>query len=510
MNPFFTNPSCVDPKACRSTAWLAPGTTGTSVPLETRRDWLRTICRGLSGIALTDLLGSTLSGRSQAGELLRSDIPSTAGSLSELHFPARAKRIIFLFMHGGPSHIDTFDYKPELKRLHGQPLPIAKPRIQFAQTGNLLQSPWAFQQYGQTGTWVSDLFPQVAQHVDDLTFIKSLHGSNEAHGGALLKIHTGSDTFVRPSMGAWISYGLGTENANLPSFITINPTLGHGGVRNFGSAFLPPIHQGTRIGGSAKDAKIENLSPRASSRMQRLQLDWMRESDLQRVRSDVTLSTEVMSDAASEAVAARLQSFELAYRMQSEALGRFRIEDETAETLALYGIDGGPSDAYGRQCLLARRLSEAGVRFVQVSHAYWDQHSELKEMHGDLAKQVDRPIAGLLSDLKRRGLLDETLVIWGGEFGRTPTAQGDNGRDHNPHAFTWWMAGAGVQPGLSYGASDEFGFYAQQDKVHVHDLHATLLHLLGIDHERLTFRYGGRDFRLTDVHGRVIRELMRT
>jgi len=400
-------------------------------------------------------------------------------------------------MHGGPSHVDTFDYKPELIRLHGQPLPIAKPRIQFAQTGNLLKSPWEFKQYGESGAWVSDLFPNVAKHVDRLTFIKSLHGSNEAHGGALLKIHTGTDTFVRPSLGAWVSYGLGTQNTNLPSFITINPTLGHGGVRNFGSAFLPPNHQGTRIAVSGKDARIENLVPKYSDPLQRLQLDYVR--DLEQLGPSSTLA---------QALDAKEKTYELAYRMQSEALGRFKIDSETQETLNLYGIDGGPTDGFGRQCLLARRLSEAGVRFVQVSHAYWDQHAELKEKHAELATQVDRPIAGLIEDLHRRGLLSETLLIWGGEFGRTPTAQGDNGRDHNPHAFTWWMCGPGIKPGFSWGQSDDFGFYAQQDKVHVHDLHATLLHLLGIDHEKLTFRYGGRDFRLTDIHGRVVKELL--
>lgn len=455
-----------------------------------RRSWLKGISQGLGGLALADLLTHDLS-------------PSCRGAFEEqglpigCHFPPRVKRVIFVFMHGGPSHVDTFDYKPELTRLHGQPLPIAKPRIQFAQTGNLLKSPWEFKQYGQSGAWVSDLFPNVAKHVDRLTFIKSLHGSNEAHGGALLKIHTGTDTFVRPSLGAWVSYGLGTQNTNLPSFITINPTLGHGGVRNFGSAFLPPNHQGTRIAVSGKEAKIENLVPKHSDPLQRLQLDYLRE-----------MEHLGPSGSLAQALDAKEKTYELAYRMQSEALGRFQIDSETQETLNLYGIDGGPTDGFGRQCLLARRLSEAGVRFVQVSHAYWDQHAELKEKHAELAGQVDRPIAGLIEDLHRRGLLDETLLIWGGEFGRTPTAQGDNGRDHNPHAFTWWMCGPGIKPGFSWGQSDDFGFYAQQDKVHVHDLHATLLHLLGIDHERLTFRYGGRDFRLTDIHGRVVKELL--
>ncbi|MFZ4468748.1 MAG: DUF1501 domain-containing protein [Pirellula sp.] len=454
-----------------------------------RRTCLGGISQGLAGLALADLLSPQ---RTEGSAVLSDDSGLEVGC----HFPPKVKRVIFVFMHGGPSHIDTFDYKPELIRLHGQPLPIAKPRIQFAQTGNLLKSPWEFKQYGESGAWVSDLFPNVAKHVDRLTFIKSLHGSNEAHGGALLKIHTGSDTFVRPSLGAWISYGLGTQNANLPSFVTINPTLGHGGVRNFGSAFLPPNHQGTRIAVSGKEAKLENLVPRNGDPLQRLELDYVR--DMERFGAAGSMLG---------AIEAKEKTFELAYRMQSEALGRFQLESETEETQKLYGIDGGPSDGFGRQCLLARRLSEAGVRFVQVSHAYWDQHSELKEKHAELAGQVDVPIAGLIEDLQRRGLFSETLLIWGGEFGRTPTAQGDNGRDHNPHAFTWWMCGPGIKPGLTWGASDDFGFYAQQDKVHVHDLHATLLHLLGIDHERLTFRYGGRDFRLTDVHGRVVREL---
>ena len=471
--------------------------TGTS-----RRSWLGAISQGLGGLALGQLLAQDRSnvayGYSQDPEIKLAEQARVDAVIPEgCHFEPRVKRVIFVFMHGGPSHVDTFDYKPELIRLHGQPLPIPKPRIQFAQTGNLLKSPWEFKQYGQTGTWVSDLFPNVAKHVDRLTFIKSLHGSNEAHGGALLKIHTGSDTFVRPSLGAWVSYGLGTQNMNLPSFITINPTLGHGGVRNFGSAFLPPNHQGTRIAVSGKEAKIENLVPKHSDPLQRLQLDYLR--DMERMGANGALAA---------AIEAKEKTYELAYRMQSEALGRFQIEQETEETLKLYGIDGGPTDGFGRQCLLARRLSEAGVRYVQVSHAYWDQHAELKEKHAELAGQVDRPIAGLIEDLQRRGLFEETLLIWGGEFGRTPTAQGNNGRDHNPHAFTWWMCGPGIKPGFSWGASDDFGFYAERDKVHVHDLHATLLHLLGIDHERLTFRYGGRDFRLTDVHGRVVKELL--
>jgi hypothetical protein len=425
-----------------------------------------------------------------------------AKDMTGLHFPARAKRVIFLFMHGGPSHVDTFDYKPQLIADDGKPLPFDKPRVQFSQTGNLLASPWKFRQFGESGAWVSELFPEVGSCVDDIAFIKSMHGSNEAHGGALLKIHTGSDTFVRPSMGAWVSYGLGSENQNLPSFITINPTLGHGGVQNFGSAFLPAEHQATRIGSSResmKTAKISNLSnAMLSSAEIRDQLNLAQQWNRQQLEFSGTDSN----------LEARIQSMELAFRMQTEAPGVMDLSGETEATQKQYGIDSPQTENFGRQCLQARRLSEAGVRFVQVSHSYWDQHDSLKEKHGELAAEVDRPIAGLLKDLKARGLLDETLVIWGAEFGRTPTAQGKNGRDHNPHAFTYWLAGGGVKPGFSYGATDEYGFYAREDRVHVHDFHATILHLLGVDHERLTFRYGGRDFRLTDVAGRVVQELL--
>jgi len=418
------------------------------------------------------------------------------------HFRPRARRVIFLFMHGGPSSIDTFDYKPRLQRDTGKPLPFAKPRVQFAQTGNLLASPWEFRQHGESGQWVSSLFPEVARCVDDLCVIKSIYGSNEAHGGALLKIHTGSDTFVRPSMGAWISYGLGTENEGLPGFITMNPTMGHGGVQNFGAAFLPAIHQATRIGqrgAKTKDAGIANVrNEHLSLAEQRGELDLLKQ--LNRLQLEQT--------GADAELEARIESFELAFRMQTEAPEVMDLSRETDATRRLYGVDAGPTDNFARQCLLARRFSEAGVRFVQCTHGYWDSHSNLKKEHTDLAAQVDRPIAGLLRDLKSRGLLDETLVIWGGEFGRTPTAQGSDGRDHNPHAFTWWLAGGGVRPGFSFGSSDDYGYYAAADRVHVHDLHATILYLLGLDHERLTYRHGGRDFRLTDVAGNVVREII--
>lgn len=413
---------------------------------------------------------------------------------------ARAKRVIFLFMHGGPSHVDTFDYKPALIRDSGQPLPFEKPRIQFAKTSNLRKSPWEFRPYGQSGAMISDLFPLVGTKADDLCFLKSVHGTNEAHGGALLKLHTGSDNLVRPSMGSWISYGLGTENQNLPSFITINPTLGHGGVGNFSSAFLPAVHQGTPIGGGmpVEKATINYLhDPDENPAVQRAQLDLLAEMNrdhLARAGSDATLE-------------ARIESFELAFRMQTEAPEAMNIGAETEATRKLYGLDDPKTASFARQCLLARRFSERGVRFVQVTHGYWDQHEDLTKDHARLAFEVDRPIAGLLHDLKARGMLDDTLVLWGGEFGRTPTLQGKDGRDHHPHGFTMWMAGGGVKGGFSYGVTDEYGFYCVDQKVHVHDLHATILALLGLDHERLTYRHAGRDFRLTDVEGRVVEEI---
>jgi hypothetical protein len=418
------------------------------------------------------------------------------------HFAPRAKRVIFLFMHGGPSQVDTFDYKPLLQRDDGKPLPFAKPRIQFAQTGNLLASPWKFAQHGESGAWVSELFPTVATQVDKLCFVKSLWGTNEAHGGALLALHTGSATFVRPSMGSWVLYGLGSENESLPGFITICPTLGHGGVNNWSSAFLPGVFQGTPIGNAsvpAKQAAIAHLAGDPATReAQRRQLDLLGEVNRE----------HLAQREADSALDARIASFELAFRMQTEAPELFDLSRESGETQKLYGLDDPLTENFGRQCLLARRLSAAGVRFVQCTHSYkWDQHENLAADHAKNAREVDKPIAGLLRDLEAHGMLEDTLVIWGGEFGRTPVAQGTNGRDHNPHGFTMWLAGGGTKRGFSYGETDDYGFFAAKDRVHIHDFHATLLALLGLDHERLTYRYAGRDFRLTDVAGRVVSEL---
>ena len=458
-----------------------------------RRDMLRRTSLGFGSLALAAMLDDVGRASLREGDPLAAKLP---------HFAPRAKRMIFLFMHGGPSHMDLFDYKPELNDRDDQPLPFAKPRVQFAPTSTLLASRWKFQQHGQSGAWVSELLPNIAQVVDDLCFLKSVHGTNAAHGGAIIKLQTGSDQFVRPSMGSWISYGLGTENRSLPSFLTIGPSYQHGGVRNYSSAFLPAAHHGTPIGGSRMklgEAQIEHLQNAAMApQRQRDQLEllasWHRQQ-LQETGPDRELE-------------GRIASFELAFRMQTAAPALFDISNESQATRRLYGLDDEATSEFGYRCLLARRFSESGVRFVQASHGSdykWDHHAGLREGLTTSTREIDRPVAGLIRDLKDRGLLDETLVLWGGEFGRTPCCQGDrrDGRDHNPAGFTMFMAGGGVKPGITYGATDEFGYYAQDDKLHVHDLHATMLHLLGLDHERLTYRYQGRDFRLTDVEGNV-------
>ena len=422
------------------------------------------------------------------------------------NFPAKAKRIVFLFMKGGPSSVDTFDPKPLLQRDDGKPYPFVQPRIQFAATGKLLRSPWKFQQYGQSGLPVSELFPNVAQCVDELCVLRSVHGTNPAHGGALLKLHTGSDTQVRPSMGSWVIYGLGTENDNLPGFITICPTLAHGGVNNWGAAFLPAYCQGTPIGNAAvpaEQAMVKHIrNTRISPALQRQQLDFLAKVNHEHL--DLAGPDQAMEG--------RINSFELAFRMQSTMPEAQDVTHETEATRKLYGMDNPVTANFGRQCLMARRFLERGVRFVQVTHSdsevQWDQHSNLYKGHAKNASEVDKPIAGFLKDLKARGLLDDTLVLWGGEFGRTPTAQGKDGRDHNPNGFTMWMAGGGVKKGFAYGATDDYGYFAQEDKMHVNDLHATILHLLGINHEKLTYRYAGRDFRLTDLAGVVAKDII--
>ena len=465
--------------------------------LISRRALLQRSAVGFGSLALASMLADESTTQAAIKNPLAAKSP---------HFPARAKRVIFLLMSGGPSQVDTFDPKPLLTRDDGKPLPFAKPRVQFNSTKNLLKSPWRFRQYGESGLWVSDLFPKVAQRVDDLCMLNSVYGTNPAHGGAMMKLHTGSDNFVRPSIGSWVSYGLGTDNSNLPAFVTICPTLAFGGINNWSSSFLPAEHNGTALGDASvpsKQARVKFIQnsklPPAIQRLQLARLNEMNRKHLEQAGANASLE-------------ARISSFELAFRMQSTVPKIEDLSGESASTLKLYGMNEPVTANFGRMCLLARRFAEAGVRFIQVTHnddkVQWDQHSNLKRDHTKNALEVDLPIAGLLADLKQRGLLDDTLIWWGSEFGRTPTAEGTrDGRDHNPEGFTMWLAGGGVKGGFRYGATDDYGYYAAVDKVHIHDFHATLLHALGLDHEQLTYRHAGRDFRLTDVEGNVVHDV---
>ncbi len=415
------------------------------------------------------------------------------------HFPAKAKNVIFLFMDGGPSQVDTFDPKPRLDRENGQPIQAKVQPTQFDNVGQVLASPWKFRQYGQSGIPVSDLFPHVATCVDDLAIIRSMVANFSEHTNANYFMHTGNGQQGRPSMGAWLTYGLGSESQNLPGFVVLNSgMIPPGGWDCFGSGFLPATYQGSSFQNG--EQPVADLARREkTAQLQRRKLDLMRALD----RSGLARSGP--DDKLESAIA----NYELAYRMQTAVPELMDLADESEATKKLYGLDDPVTEAYGRQCLVARRLVERGVRFVELlcqdlRHDRWDQHSNLKEGHEDNARATDKPIAGLLKDLKSRGLLDETLVVWGGEFGRTPMAQGTNGRDHNPFGFTMWLAGGGIRGGTIYGATDDYGYYAVENKVEVHDLHATMLHLLGMDHKRLTFRFGGRDMRLTDVHGNLV------
>jgi hypothetical protein len=419
------------------------------------------------------------------------------------HFPPRARRIIFLFMWGGPSHVDLFDPKPRLNAEDGKQLAGKSVGSEKDQLGTLLGSPFRFAQHGEGGIWISELFPELARHADRLCVIRSVHTEGSAHGEALLRLHTGQANLVRPSVGAWISYGLGSDNENLPAFITISPPRGHGGVQNYGCAFLPAMHQGTAIGSAEipiAKAVVSNLgNPRLKPSEQREQLDLIQSLNRQHLRASGT-------DGQIEGLIA---NYELAFRMQATMPAIMGLNDESKATLDLYGIGTEPADNFGRQCLLARKFAERGVRYIQVSTNYtWDHHKKVKE--GSIAEsaKVDRPIAGLLADLAQRGLLEDTLVLWGAEFGRTPMVENGDGRNHHPQAFTMWMAGGGVRGGLTYGSTDDFGYRPVEKGVHMHDLHATLLYALGLDHERLTYQHAGRDFRLTDVYGNVVHDIL--
>ncbi len=452
-----------------------------SRPLFSRRDVLSSVSCGFGYLAFSALA---------ARAAVANDKPL---SPKQPHFTPRAKRVIFLCMSGGPSHVDTFDYKPRLITDDGKP---------GSRPGSVWLAPKAeFKQRGKSGLWISDFFPNVAQHADDLALIRSMQTEVPAHPQAFLRMHTGSSQFVRPSLGAWATYGLGTENENLPGFITIAPPNNVGGAQNFGSSFLPAIYQGTRIGSGnrfGQQALVKNLQPPGTPQAQRLELDLIQSLNREAQQRDP-------QNAALEGV---IESYELAFKMQSQMPAVLDIAKESDATKKLYGVGDRDTDDFGRKCLMARRFIEAGVRFVEVGSGNWDHHFNLSSALARNCSSVDKPIAGLLTDLKQRGLLKDTLVIWGGEFGRTPYAQGNDGRDHNNKGFTLWMAGGGTQGGTSYGATDDHGAEAVQDKVSIHDLHATILHLLGLDHEKLTFRYAGRDFRLTDVKGEVVKGVL--
>jgi hypothetical protein len=418
---------------------------------------------------------------------------------------AKAKSVIYLYMDGGPSQVDTFDPKPRLDREHGTPIKMKTPPTQFANVGNVLKSPWKFQQRGKSGLWVSDLLPKTAECADDLCVIRSMTSNFSEHTFANYFLHSGSGLQGRPSMGSWITYGLGSECRELPGFVVLNGGLiPPGGLDNFGSGFLPASFQGSVF--KASETPVADVKRReASDALQQNKLKLLNRLDRD------AIERRGADDALESAVA----NYELAYRMQSAVPEAMNFADETKETLSLYGVDAEyePTRKFASVCLAARRLVERGVRFVEltcpsVGADRWDQHSKLVEGHTNNGRAVDQPTAGLLNDLKARGLLESTLVIWGGEFGRTPMAQGTDGRDHNPFGFSMWLAGGGVKGGQTYGATDEYGYYAVEDRTEIHDLHATMLHLLGVDHTKLTYRFGGRDFRLTDVYGDVLHSIL--
>ena len=453
--------------------------------MSNRRNWLKNTAAGFGWLAFSALASEqSLAGPPQG----------------------RARRVIFLCMDGGPSHVDTFDYKPELAARDGELSPAGRPGARIK------ASPFRFQQHGESGHWVSELFPHVAQHADLLCMLQGMHTDRPNHAQACLQMHCGIFQFPRPSMGAWVVHGLGNANHNLPGYVTINPSAVNGGAANYAASFLPATCQGTRLqvrgGGESMMANLENGL--RTPREQEQQMELLRQLAAADPHHDPVVEN-------------LLTSWEMAFRMQSEFPDVLELRSETAETLAMYGIDddseppaaggfAGPmatqtGDVFGRQCLLARRLIEAGVRFVEVTASGWDHHRTLKESLSASCEAVDRPIAALLTDLQERGLLEDTLVMWGGEFGRSPWAQGD-GRDHNSRGYTMWLAGGGVKPGYRYGATDELGYEAVENPMHIHDWHATILHLLGLDHTRLTFPYAGRDMRLTDVEGKVATDIV--
>ncbi len=464
----------------------------------TRRQLLRTASTGFGALALSTLLNAE--GR----------LPT---AVHQLHFPAKAKHVIFCYMSGGVSQVDTFDPKPLLNKRHGEPMPVKVERTQFNNNGNIFGSPFKFKQYGESGIPVSSLFPHVAESVDEIAVIRSLTSPVNEHAQGNFQMHTGFPFIGHASAGAWINYGLGTENENLPGYVVLRsgPSgIPHGGVGQWSSGYLPANHQASLMKVDANDP-VANIRPQEQENLQQQRLQFINQVD-------VAFAQKTLENAQVEAA---IQNYETAFRMQTAVPELCDLSGETQAMRTLYALDSEfPMTAhYGKQCLLARRLVESGVRFVELTCLPqndsdgqkanpWDQHGNLEAGHGNMARQVDQPIGGLLQDLKQRGLLDDTLVVWAGEFGRTPFSQGSNGRDHNPFGFSVWMAGGGIRGGTIYGQTDEFGYHVIESKCNVYDLWATVLHQMGLDHEKLTYRYGGRDVRLTDVHGNVLHEVL--
>lgn len=468
---------------------------------QNRREMLRWCANGFGALALQGLQAGNASAMSNSPK-------ASPWESKEPHFPPKVKNVIFLYMDGGPSQVDTFDYKPALEKYDGQSPHKVIGKLaptQFDAVGNVLKSPWEFKQHGQSGQWISSLFPHLSEVADDLAFIKSMTSNFSEHTSANYFLHTGNGLQGRPSMGAWLGYGLGSENQNLPGFVVINGGLiPPGGLDCFGSGFLPSAYQGSIF--LPKDQPLPNIQRREKTdQIQLNKLDLIRQFDTQ-------LNQSVGEDPEIEAA---ISNYEIAYQMQSSVPELMDLSQETEETKRLYGLDAEfkNTQTFARQCLVARRLVQRGVRFIELTCPggngdRWDQHQGLVDGHNKNCKTVDQPIAGLIKDLKRTGLFETTLLVWSGEFGRTPFAQGSNGRDHNPFGFTVWMAGGGIKGGVSVGATDEWGYRAVENRFEIHDMHATMLHLLGIDHTQSTFRFSGRDMRLTDVHGKIIKEVL--
>jgi hypothetical protein len=465
-----------------------------------RRDWLRNAGAGFGSLALQYLFGRD--------NLLHAG-PANPLAARGSHFPAKAKSVIFLFMYGGPSQVDLFDPKPELTKQHGKPIPVFKPDDAFniGKTKNIaMKSPYKFAQHGQAGTTIAETYPELAKHADELCVIRSMHCDSNNHGPALFQMNSGSIQAGRPSMGSWATYGLGSECENMPGYVVMLDHQGApiNGAMNWSNGFMPAAYQGVPFRPTGEPIAYLSPPPGVGSQRQRSRLDLLKKWN----------EDHLAENPAETALAARIASYELAYRMQSEAADVVDLAKEPESVHRLYGLDNKVSAHFGRNCLLARRLVERGVRFVQLYSGgnegprAWDAHDDLKQNHDLHCAETDRPIAGLLTDLKRRGLLESTLVIWGGEFGRTPTAESGKGRDHHARGFSMWLAGGGVKGGITYGATDDFGYHAVENKVSVPDLHATILHLLGMDHLKLTYRFMGRDMRLTDVSGEVIQPIL--